>query len=568
MIKFYSLLLLLFINTNSLSHTTTNEIFLIGETPITIEIIQSDREGALFFHPHEDEKTAYEYTKKIIHQYGGKLVSIKQQGKRLLEITHQGNIYRVDPNRIFSKQGIKDSLMKYGKFNKEVAQSVQEFADRVSRLVAAKLVIAVHNNYDKNYNITSYKNSDAVKHYYQNPKQGTGEFFYTTDERFFNFAKVAGYNVVLQSDKVKNDGSFSVYAALQGVEYVNLEVKRGDDSLEVAMLSFLLRYFANQYQDSPKHSWSALKAGDTIDLIAPSSATDPKNVVQTIKALEKFGFKVSVQYAHSQPTKLYYDNSDEYRANAFISAMNNPNSKAVWAIKGGAGATRLLPTLLKYPAPNIVKPLIGFSDITALHNFVNHQWRMPSLHAIVAGYNREVDRRIDSHINIAESLKTVVNILKSGNNKTLIYRGLTPINKLAMQVKNINSSLSGGNLTLVQSSLDTPFQANLENNILIIEDIGNSAHQLERILDNLRYSQLLNGVEAVILGEFIQTSADKKVVTEMIDLVLQRFADGVNVPVFKGVFFGHSRLNHPMPLNTEAKIVKEGGSFSLKVKIK
>ncbi|MBA5248538.1 MAG: LD-carboxypeptidase [Gammaproteobacteria bacterium] len=568
MIKFYSLLLLLFINTNSLSHTTTNEIFLIGDTPITIEIIQSDKSGALFFHPHEDEKTAYEQTKKIIHQYGGKLVSIKQHGKRLLEITHQGNLYRVDPNRIFSKQGIKDSLTKYGKFNADVAKSVQDFADRVSSLVIAKLVIAVHNNYDKNYNISSYKNSDEVKCYYQNPKQGTGEFFYTTDERFFNFAKVAGYNVVLQSNKIKNDGSFSVYAALQGVQYVNLEVKRGDDSLEVEMLAFLSRYFANQYQDLPKHSWSALKTGDTIDLIAPSSATNPENVAQTIKALEKFGFKVSVQYARSQPTKLYYDNSDEYRTNAFIAAMNNPNSKAVWAIKGGAGATRLLPKLLKYPAPKIAKPLIGFSDITALHNFVNHQWRMPSLHAIVAGYNREVDRKIDSHINIEESLKTVVDILKSDHNKTLIYQDLTPINKLAMQVKNINSSLSGGNLTLVQSSLDTPFQANLENNILIIEDIGNSAHQLERILDNLRYSQLLNGVEAVILGEFIQTSADKKVVTDMINLVLQRFADGVNVPVFKGVFFGHSRLNHPMPLNTEAKIVKEGGSFSLKVKIK
>ena len=564
-----SLILLLFMTTNSLAGKSSHEKFLIANTPITIEIFESDQSGPIFFHPHEDEKTSYETSKQLVHKYGGKLVAIKQYGKRLLEIEHQRKTYKVDPNRIFTEEGIRNTLIKYGEFNQDVAKAVQDFADRIASLVIGELVIAVHNNYNKEYNVSSYKNSQEVKYYYQNPGKGKGEFFYTTDEQFFNFAKVAGYNAVVQSSSVKNDGSFSVYAAAQGVEYVNLEVQRGKQSLEQEMLLFLLRYFANRYEILPINSWQALKPGDTVDLIAPSSATNPKTVAQTIKVLKQFGFKVGTQYAQSQPTKLHYDNSDEYRANAFIMAMNNPNSQAVWAIKGGAGATRLLPELLRHPAPKIRKPLIGFSDITALHNFVNNQWRMPSLHAIVADFNSEVDKKIHVNINDQESIETVADILKSSKNKTLTYKNLSPMNKAAIQTKNIvDASLSGGNLTLVQSSLDTPFQANLENKILIIEDIGNSAHQLERILDNLRYSQLFNGAKAVILGEFVQTLHDNKANIEIVNLTLQRFADDVDIPVFSAPFFGHSRLNHPMPLNTDAQITKTNQGFALKVKIR
>ena len=335
------------------------------------------------------------------------------------------------------------------------------------------------------------------------------------------------------------------------------------------MLSFLLRYFTYTFNNTkPPKKWQALKKGDTIDLIAPSSATNPASVKQTIKALENFGFKVSTKYAKSQPTKLYYDNTDEYRANAFIGAMNDPDSKAVWAIKGGAGATRLLEKILKYSPPKITKPLIGFSDITALHNFVNSKWNIPSLHAIVADYNSEVDKVIGANVNSKESLKTVVDILLAKNDKLITYTGLSPMNTRAKEIKNIDTSLLGGNLTLIQSSIGTPFQPNLENKVLILEDIGNSAHQLERILDNVRYSNLLTGVKAIILGEFIYTSHDTKQVTDMVDLVLQRFANALDIAVFRADFFGHSSINHPIPLNTNANISKQGQNFLLNINIK
>ncbi|MBA5249869.1 MAG: LD-carboxypeptidase [Gammaproteobacteria bacterium] len=568
MIKLYFLMIGMLINTNLLAVSVVNERFQIGESTVMIEVIQSNDAGLVFFHPHEDEKTSYKEVKKLIKQYGGKLVSIKQHGKRLIEVEYQGKHYMFDPNRMFTPQGIKDTLIKYSSFHKQVAKDIQNFADRIASLVLGRLVIAVHNNYDKGYNISSYKNSDKVKYYYQNPKQGTGEFFYTTNTPFFNFAKVAGYNAVVQSKSVANDGSFSVYAELKEVEYINLEVKRGEDSLEQEMLLFIMRYFANQYSNFPVKGWAALKQGDTIDLIAPSSATNKGNIDKTVKILESFGFAVSIKYAKSMPTKLHYANTDQYRADAFIQAMNNPDSQAVWVIKGGAGVTRLLPKLLKYPAPKISKPLIGFSDVTGLHNFVNQQWKMPSLHAIVADYNSEVDAEVRAKINIRESIKTVVDILLAQENKVLFYPHLTPMNLLAKQAIKIDGALLGGNLTLVQSTLDTPFQARLDDKILILEDIGNSAHQLERILDNIRYSQLLNGVNAIILGEFIQTTQDKKAVTDMIDLVLQRFANGVDIPVFRGDFFGHSKLNHPMPLNTTTQIFKNGNDFSMKVNIK
>ena len=561
--------LIMFINSYTFAAKTIKHKIPLGDDFAFIEIYESDKKGPVFFHPHEDEKTSYIQSKKIIDAFGGNLVSVKQDGNRLLKFVYKKEQYVFDPNRMFTLDGIRNTLVKYSSVSDEAVQIVDNFANRIANMVIGNLVIAVHNNYDKGYNINSYKNdSKEVKFFYKNPQQGTGEFFYTTDNDFFNFAKTAGYNVVLQSNGVINDGSFSVYAGKKGVNYVNLEVKRGEKFLENKMLLFLVRYFSNKYPNKKIRSWQSLKKGDTIDLIAPSSATNPENVKKTIALLESFGFKVSTRYAKSEPTPLWYDNTDEYRSNAFFNAMNNSNSQAVWAIKGGAGATRLLPSLLKYEAPKKVKPLIGFSDITGLHNFVNNVWNFSSLHALVADYGEEIDKEINSKINDEEKIKKVIDILLTKDNKQIKYEGLVAMNDEAKKVDTINGNLLGGNLTLIQSTLDTPFQPDMEGSFLILEDIGNSAHQLERILDNIRYSNLLNGVKAVIMGEFIQTTNDNNAVTNMINLVLERFAKGVNVPVFRGNFFGHSKINHPIPLATKAKIKVSGDGFYLEALIK
>ena len=547
--------------------------YTLGETTFSVEEIKNadGRPGPVYFHPHEDELTSYNTGVEMVAHTGGVMFALKHGGKRLISFVMDGKTYQIDPNRMFSRAGIASNLSKYGPCSDNAVEAVYVFSRWLSGLMISDQVFAIHNNYDTTYNVKSYVTDGhpaaGVRDVYINPDRDPGNFIYTTNATLFAVAKVNGYNTVLQDPGVEDDGSYSVFAQRHNIDYINVETKRGDAKNDLELVAFVNRFYG--YMPPIDSPWALLKQDALIDLVATSSAYSAKSIPAIEAAFKKLGFRVRTKYAvQASPPPLGYSNSDDMRLEQLLAALNDPDSDAVWCIRGGAGSTNLLPRMMKATRPARVKPLIGFSDVTGVGLFLAGQWGWPTIHGVVANFNAEVDAELGARINHQTSLTSVTNLL-SGSETSVTYTGLTPLNAQAKApFAPIDTCLSGGNLTLVVTALSTPFYRTKENDVaLVLEDIGNSAHQLERLLDQMAYSNAIQRVRAVILGEFLHSSAgDSAAMVKDTDTVLQRFADRMNVPVFRLKRFGHGAENIALPMNTSTQITRGAdGQVTLKI---
>lgn len=314
-------------------------------------------------------------------------------------------------------------------------------------------------------------------------------------------------------------------------------------------------------------TWDFLKPGDTIDVIAPSSPPgDPQKIITAIKSyFIGTDLKVNIPEGLIQPTvPLDAANTAEKRV-AFIEQALNSNSKAIWAILGGGWGTELMPLLAKLKRPARVKPVIGYSDVTALHIFFNHVWNWPTLHSIELGANGDITPAWNQ-TRISETLAVL-----RGQRSELSYP-LTPLNKVAQTsivVKGLR--VVGGNSLLVSSMKGTrDFTSDTGGAILFIESVAIGPGVLSRILDGLLYSDLVLKASAVMFGSFIETGGqvNPPVIDVQFDYIQRRFASNLNahgIPVLRADnLFGHGPVNMPLPLNTAA-ILNLGQTPSLLV---
>ena len=551
-----------------MQHTLKSIPYQIGETTLYIDCYQSNLGGELlYFHPHEDEVTSLQEAVNIINKRGGTIYAIRSCGQRCITFTLDSISYTIDPNRMFSRDGIASNLTQYGACSDKAIDAVFDFAMTVHGLLGNRRVIAVHNTFNTDFNVRSYVNDDGTfdedaSDVYINPNQCTGNFLLTTNPLVFSACKHNTINVVLQSPTVADDGSYSVFAQQHGIDYVNIEATRGDSENNCHMIDFINNFYSTP---NPYQTWQPLQAGDIIDFIAPSYAYDEAVIPAIKQAIEPFGLHCRFQYAEQNPTELGYANTDEQRYQQLQSALHDTESKAIWAIRGGRGAENILMPMLSMDIPQTIKPIIGYSDITALHGFVNGKWNIPSIHGIVASYNRTVNAMTGKTVNDTEPLETVIDMLM-GRLHRVSYKGLKPLNDYAKNTQSLSTTLWGGNATLVGSTLGTPLFGLQNNSTLILEDVGVTAGLIDRMLVQLSHSDFVHQLDAVILGQFCEI--EDAPLSDDFRLVFDDFAKRINVPVFLWDNFGHNAVNSPLPLNTKTTIAQSGDSHTLTIQVR
>lgn len=119
-------------------------------------------------------------------------------------------------------------------------------APLLRRLQGQRLLVAVHNNTAGGFGVGTYARggalaADAAAVAQPQPQQGD-DFFYVTHRRAFDFFRNRGYNAVLQHPQVRDDGSLSVWAAREGIEYINVETQHGCLEQQQAMLQAVQAY--------------------------------------------------------------------------------------------------------------------------------------------------------------------------------------------------------------------------------------------------------------------------------------------------------------------------------------
>ena len=291
----------------------------------------------------------------------------------------------------------------------------------------------------------------------------------------------------------------------------------------------------------------ALRPGDAIRVIAPSSPVDVTKLEQGIEELKRLGFSVL-----RQPRVLaqagYFAGTSKERLNELLDAIRESESRAIFCARGGYGSAYLLDDL-SGEVPSLQsrhesKSLVGYSDITALQNFL---WRKCGW---ITFYGPMVAAGLDS-----------VNGAPGGYDRTSLLRAVTEtktgwtldLSGETLVAGQSEGTLVGGCLTLLVSTLGTPWAISARDSLLLLEDRAMKPWQVDRSLMHLLQAGALEGVRGIIFGDFPECEAPKGSAT--VRDVIERVAGPFGVPIVWNVAVGHT--NRPMltiPLGVRARL--------------
>lgn len=280
------------------------------------------------------------------------------------------------------------------------------------------------------------------------------------------------------------------------------------------------------------HAFPALRPGDRVVAIAPASSFDRASFEA---GLDVIGRRYQVHYDPGVLTRhRYLAGSDERRLGELTSALADQDTRAVFCARGGYGMMRLLPALEGVAvAP---KPVIGFSDITALHQLLQRR-RLVSIHGPVLTQLSRLDA--DAHARLFQLLEAKAPAADLSGAETYVA-GVA------------EGPLLGGNLSLLTRLLGTPFLAPLEGAILLLEDVRERPYRLDRMWTHLELAGVFRQVRGIVLGEFIE-SEDQDASYSSAD-VLRELAAAAGLPCAAGFPIGHGVHNQPVPLGVRVRL--------------
>ncbi len=279
-------------------------------------------------------------------------------------------------------------------------------------------------------------------------------------------------------------------------------------------------------------AFPALRPGDPVSVVAPASGFDRASFEAGVEVI---GRRYEVQYDPGILTRhRYLAGSDARRLGELWRALADTGTRAVFCARGGYGMMRLLAGLEDIPlAP---KPVIGFSDITALHQLLQRQGRV-SIHGPVLTQLARLDAH--THARLFELLESESPAADLTGTET--YAEGTA-----------EGPLLGGNLAVLTRLLGTPFLAPLEGAVLLLEDIGERPYQLDRMWIHLELAGVFRQVRGIVLGEFARCE-EKNAEYSSAD-VLRELAAATGLPCAAGFPIGHGTDNQPVPLGVRVRL--------------
>lgn len=287
---------------------------------------------------------------------------------------------------------------------------------------------------------------------------------------------------------------------------------------------------------------SDIRPGDIVDVVSPGSASKREDVERALQVIQSWGLTPRLPQ-DSFAEHPFHSNFDSERLRHLKNALQAKDSSFIWCIRGGYGANRLLLDLAKLKKPIKKKLLLGYSDITSLHLFLNQNWKWPSWHAPT------IESLITNKLP-QDQIKELKDLI-FGERKTLEFR-VQPINPQAKKKLSLKGELTGGNLTVLASTIGSAVALRAAGKILVLEDIGERGYRIDRHLYQLRISGALKSCRAVVFGDFINgAEPDGK---DFSDFAIDRFSSEVNIPCFRGLPMGHANQNRVVPLGVQAKI--------------
>lgn len=305
-----------------------------------------------------------------------------------------------------------------------------------------------------------------------------------------------------------------------------------------------------------------LNPGDTVGLIMPATAVeDPEKINIAREIAESMGFKVVVG-KNAAKQYGYLAGSDQERAEDINEMFRRDDVQGVFPVQGGWGSMRVLPYIDFEMIRKNPKVFIGFSDITTLLLAFYKFSGLVTLHGPIVSYSFN-DYVRDYYLRSMTST-TPIGVLKQpplppgekvnrDNRIITVHGGKT------------SGELIGGNLSLLVTTLGTPFEVDLKGKIVFIEDVREEPYRIDRMLTHLYLSGILNDAAGFVLGKFRE--CDPKEPGYLGSLTLNeifktRFAP-LGKPCISGLSFGHIRDHITLPIGVSATLDADAKTLSI-----
>jgi len=286
-----------------------------------------------------------------------------------------------------------------------------------------------------------------------------------------------------------------------------------------------------------------VRPGDTVAVIAPAGPFDRASFETGLAVL---GDRYRVRYDERIfSRRRYLAGDDEGRLAGLTSALGDPAVKAVFCARGGYGTMRLLTKLGSWVSASGVaagssipaKPLIGFSDITALHQWFQSNG-LASIHAPVLTQLGRLP---------AGSSKRLISLLESTSPAAPLAGTETYVSGTA------EGPLLGGNLSVFTRLLGTPFMPDLDGAILMFEDLSEQPYSLDRMWTHLDLAGVFRKAKGIVLGQFIRCEPRDGGFTAA--EVLRDLAAASGLPCAAGFPIGHGDdVNEAVPLGVRVRL--------------
>lgn len=299
-----------------------------------------------------------------------------------------------------------------------------------------------------------------------------------------------------------------------------------------------------------------LRAKEIIGLVSPASTpSSAEKVEKAVSYLERCGYRVKLG-RHVLDVRGYLAGSDEDRAEDLNTMLRDRTVRAVIALRGGYGTPRILDRVDYRALRKDPKIIVGYSDLTALQLAVLRHAGLMTFSGPMAGVEmwNGMDPFTEEHFwRVITEPKPAGLLLNSVDD---------PVRTSGTGT--VRGRLMGGNLSLVVSLLGTRFCPRFDGSILVVEDVDEAPHRVDRMFIQLKYAGILNSVRALVLGRFtdcVPSDPSKPHLT--IDQVLSEIVNSVDVPVLSNLQYGHIPKKLTLPLGATAVLDASGGTLEV-----
>jgi len=301
----------------------------------------------------------------------------------------------------------------------------------------------------------------------------------------------------------------------------------------------------------PLHSFAPvqrLSGAARVALIAPSSplisATDLEHAIENV---HQFGW-TPVVGDHVLVRDGYLAGTDTQRLDDLNRALRDDTVDAIWCLRGGYGVTRILDGIAYDAVRRHPKPIIGYSDITALHAAVGRECEIVTYHGPTAR-------------------STITPFSRNSFERALVF-GEDPCgtshSARTIRAGTARGRVMGGNLALVAALVGTRYALDLRQAILVLEDVNEPIYRIDRMLRQLWMSGALVNLAALAFGQCTASDEDIPAAEasssspperrRTLDDVLREVADSFNIPCVAGLPIGHVDDQWTLPLGSLATL--------------